>query len=1183
MKKLGQFFTHPTTIAVIGLILFALLVWFAGPTIKFGEDNRAPLADAMVRLLVIMAAVMLWVLVGWLRQLNNNKSNKALVLDLKQSSHASLSETLNEQAADEVAMLSERFETALATLNTLNFRDKGRKKALYQLPWYIIVGPPGSGKTTTLINSGLEFPLADSIGKGALQGVGGTRNCDWWFTNEAVLIDTAGRYTTQDSHKVVDGGAWEGFLDLLKRNRRRRPINGAIVAVSLLDLLTQTEEERQLHAKTIRTRLDELMTKLEIRFPIYMMFTKSDLVSGFSEFFEDLSREDREQVWGVSLPNASKPSQAPDFAFLQQQFSGLVDRLNERVLFRMHSERDSRRCAAIEGFPLQMQNAMQLAEDFVKRAFMQNRFQMQPYLRGVYFSSGTQDGTPIDRLMTSISANFGFAREQAPSNTNRGRSYFIERLFREVIFPESELVGTNQRYERWIRITRNVTYAAAAALTVGVLLLWSGSVTRSNMYMNEVQQDLAAFSEESARITRGTANEKNLIDALNALKRASEVYDKDAHPMLAGLGLYDDSVDQGANRLYHSKLRSILIPHLLKEIEANLRSGSVDKDLYTDLRLYMMFALPAKMDKPALSDWFNQHWQARFSEDSQDLKDLQQHLQTLLTLEFKPSSLNTSLVAQTRSLLLSIPVAQRIYRRIKSDPQFNQPINLLDQLGDSARNVFALEGDKAANLQLPLLFTQQGYKALDLSAGSPLFALVGDDEWVLADADQGALTALIDDPKTVSRDVKNLYLNDYAAVWSQLLNDLTVKRFSSLQELSSALRTLADPMYSPLLSVLDVTKLHTQLTPPLLEDIAAKAKLNERNNKAVDFAQDKIPVTLVDQRFAPLHRQVTGSERSPAPINASITQLAALNSFMQEIAMAPDVGQQAFATAKARYQAGAGNVISQTRGYARGAPEPVARWLTSLSDESWRLVSQAAHGHIASQWRSRVYQPYAQALAGRYPLNPAASDELAMLDFATFFKPGGTLEQFEQEFVAPFIEKRGDWQSRGVDGASLGFSSNALKQLALGAKIREVYFKRNPETPSIDLELRPFYMNNQDAIFTLDMGNQRLSYNHGPKFWKAISWSDQDDARRIRLIFEDLHGGQFDRAFTGPWAWFRLIDSAKIEATTQSNIYKITFMHESAERDSQSPRKITFEGRATSVHNPFKNDLLQHFRCPETL
>jgi type VI secretion system protein ImpL len=79
---------------------------------------------------------------------------------------------------------------------------------LYELPWYVIIGAPGSGKTTALRNAGLKFPLADQMGEQAVRGVGGTRNCDWWFTDQAVLIDTAGRFTTQDSDQATDKATW---------------------------------------------------------------------------------------------------------------------------------------------------------------------------------------------------------------------------------------------------------------------------------------------------------------------------------------------------------------------------------------------------------------------------------------------------------------------------------------------------------------------------------------------------------------------------------------------------------------------------------------------------------------------------------------------------------------------------------------------------------------------------------------------------------------------------------------------------------------------------------------------------------------------------------------------------------------------------------------------------------------
>ena len=67
------------------------------------------------------------------------------------------------------------------------------KAALADRNAAVLVAPPGAGKTTALVNSGLKFPLSRGATPAAVAGVGGTRYCDWWFTEDAVLIDTAGR------------------------------------------------------------------------------------------------------------------------------------------------------------------------------------------------------------------------------------------------------------------------------------------------------------------------------------------------------------------------------------------------------------------------------------------------------------------------------------------------------------------------------------------------------------------------------------------------------------------------------------------------------------------------------------------------------------------------------------------------------------------------------------------------------------------------------------------------------------------------------------------------------------------------------------------------------------------------------------------------------------------------------
>ncbi len=1181
MKKIGRFFTNPIVISLIGLLLVALLIWFAGPLVKFGADNSAPLGAETARLIAIMVAVVLWGLNNLRIQFMNNKNNNGLVQDLQSNNQDAQYNPATGQAAEEIEQINQRFTQALATLKKLKFNGGGKNKALYELPWYIIVGPPGSGKTTALVNSGLDFPLADQFGKGALQGVGGTRNCDWWFTNDAVLIDTAGRYTTQDSHRVVDSSAWEGFLNLLKRNRRRRPINGAIVAISLHDLLIQTEEERALNAKTIRMRLDELMDKLEIRFPIYLLFTKSDLVSGFSEFFEDLGKEERDQVWGISLPNASKPAQCPDFEFFHQELRKLSSRLYDRVLWRMHQERDVKRAAAIQGFPQQMENLHSIVESFVNQTFVQNRFQLQPYLRGVYFSSGTQDGTPIDRLMSSVAANFGFSREVSHLPSQQGKSFFISRLFRDVIFPESELVGANMRYEKIMRWSQRAAYLGLAAVTLLIVLVWSGSLTRNKMYLTEVSSYIDQYQTEEKRISRWSGDITTVLPALNALASASDVYNQHNHPWLTGIGLYDSRVDNEANKAYEEKLKVLFIPKLLSTLEAVIRQGDPEGDLYTTFSFYIMFNKLEHMDKAAIKTWFESYWDKNLRNDAVRRDELKKHLNNLLALELQPTELNDTVVSQTRSVLLRLPVAQRVYSRIKAQSEYNERIDLRNFYSEAIRTSFKMDDRALAALSIPALFTLQGYKNLDFSVDAPAIADVLNERWILADADDKNLDFMNQDLDDISAQVKSLYLADYSRVWGDVYNSLYIANFNGLRELNDALAAFVDPVYSPLLSVLQVGKTNTQLTPPVLDNLADKAG-ETKKGKALDFIASKVEDTIVDKRFNDLILYVSESARGPAPADGAMQRLSQLRDFIQEISMAPDPGKKAFEVAKARYQAGAANPITALRAYAKSTPEPVDRWLTSISDEAWRAVLSSAHQYVNVEWNAQVYTPYAQGLAGRYPLNRSSSDELALLDFSTFFKPQGTLDAFAKEFVEPFIDTRSGWNNREVDGYTMGFSSATIAQLQKAASIRSVFFRANPETPSISLELRPFNMSKDEAQFTLDMGSQRLTYNHGPKFWNSVTWAGDNDARRIRIIFESLNGASTDKSYVGPWAWFRLMDDSDIKQTAQSNIYLITFSLSSTDA-SNAQRTIVYEGKATSIHNPFKNDLLSVFKCPESI
>ena len=350
---------------LLGLTLLALFIWYAGPYFAFADYR--PLESATARLIAIAVVVVLWCASVVLKRLRANRASDKLVAAVVKQASADQ----GRPSADAV-QLRERFEEAVATL-----KQKRRSgHSLYDLPWYVIIGAPGSGKTTALVNSGLHFPLEQRTGRGALRGVGGTRNCDWWFTDEAVFLDTAGRYTTQDSDSAADSEGWSEFLALLRKYRARRPVNGIILTISAQDLMTAGHAGQEAHVSAARRRLNELNRELRIQLPVYLMVTKCDLVAGFTEYFDDQEQEGRAQVWGVTFPyeHTVKGEAAQSFP---AEFDALIARLNARLFGRLEEDRDVRRRAKIFGFPQQMAAVRDALSQFVTDVFGSTRFDQQ--------------------------------------------------------------------------------------------------------------------------------------------------------------------------------------------------------------------------------------------------------------------------------------------------------------------------------------------------------------------------------------------------------------------------------------------------------------------------------------------------------------------------------------------------------------------------------------------------------------------------------------------------------------------------------------------------------------------------------------------------------------------------------------------------------------------------------------
>lgn len=503
----------------------------------------------------------------------------------------------------EILQMQQEFQKAIGTLKS----SKLGENALYALPWHLIVGPPGSGKSTALRNSGLQFPYMSTSG-GGIRGVGGTRNCDWWLTNEAVLLDTAGRWTTEEE----DRDEWMSFLDLIKKFRPRKPLNGIIAAVSLDQLGGAHEEEVNALARRMRERIDEVQNRLAMSVPVYVLFTKADLIPGFIETFSDLSKQERGQVWGFTVPLASPP---PDAGMhFQERFDELAAIVGKRSLKRMGDERKIEARELIHGFPQQLASLRKNCADFVAQVFEGSVLGETPMFRGVYFSSGTQEGRPIDRVMHKMAEAFGIHSEvNLGEPVTEAKSYFLRDVFLNVVFPDRDIAarseGEQQRQRRNQFVAAGAIFATALLISVLPALAWANN----RGYLDETRDIVD-------RVTAATAEQDVIApeDLAPLRERVAELQHHDARgaPLLMRMGMYQDDVRQPTSKLYTTLLRSHVVGPIVEDDRAamedfgrryetlrdSMPSGREHSENYDRLRAHLLVSRPTEPSEPALGE-----------------------------------------------------------------------------------------------------------------------------------------------------------------------------------------------------------------------------------------------------------------------------------------------------------------------------------------------------------------------------------------------------------------------------------------------------------------------------------------------------------------------------------------------------------------------------------------------------
>jgi type VI secretion system protein ImpL len=1116
--------------------IFIALAWAL--VIVFHE--RVPMWPAIVVTAVIAGGILLYVII---RMLLAKRAAAAIEQGLADQALRA-KEGMRPDLEAQIQAMQAEFTKAVNALKGSKLGRSGRD-TLGLLPWYVIIGPPGSGKTTAIQTSGLKFPLGRNS---SVRGVGGTRNCAWWMTNDAIILDTAGRWSVEDD----DRDEWLAFLDLLKKTRPQKPINGIMLAVSTTEM-QGTEEELADLARALRERVDELISRLDVVLPVYLLITKCDLLAGFVETFGDLKDRERGQIWGFTLPVISE--HADHVEAMAQHFDDLGEVLERKAFLRMGEERRVEARERIRAFPQQFDSLRQGLIDLVANLFDQNVYRDGPIMRGVYFSSGTQEGRPVDRVMAHMAEAFGVRPRIEVAPPTKPKSYFVRDLFQRIVFPDQNIAVESERALKKKRLVRWGIAAAALAVSAALLILPVSSYLENERFVT----DGRTFVDKLARARQDGTKEAPLGAA--ALESAEPMATRLAGFASKGpdvslrFGLYPGErlmtpLRTAVERL---SLRPILDADADRLMELSRGRAANASQLTGGLALQLLVSQPKASDEPAPE---NDHWRDKWMPvaihqvgerwtalvgETVATARARRTLENAVTFWLLGAQASADLLERKASVISRVRTALTDTDEgdplsvLLQDPSLPRDLRLVDVVGGAVTVLQNGDDKKATASVVSGAFTPAGWKVVK----ERIAKLTEDHEhdenaWVLGTARKRQVA----DAATL----KAGYFRRYIDAWKSFLLSLNLKEPVNIDEARSMVKLL--------------------LTEKPLDSIWRNV------GKEVQFKDQSLLGGALDKAKAQAGAAANAAENALGQGDDADDGLRRTKTRNGEPTKPEDVGNEfaallAFGNTKPTGLDAYGEILAAVQGALgeQGTPDPkafpqvmsaqrvkLAKLIASYNENGWEgqllgkilepplrgaevAVEGATGDSVNRRWCDSIVVVFDQTLASKYPFaGGKPNKEARVADVDKFFMPKtGALWQYYTEALAGDVEHpAGTTVFHFKDQTSVKYKPTILTFLTHAQQLTDLLYAKDPTKSGVAGAIR-LHPSAPYTKIIFESGGHKVTYFNTKERWDDLIWPSHGALLRLyQKTGESDELGYPD----GEWALFHLLESGK--ATTGS-------------------------------------------------
>jgi type VI secretion system protein ImpL len=333
-------------------------------------------------------------------------------------------------------------------------------QGIYAIPWYLVIGDPGSGRSTALHAMNLTWTQGD----GPLQIGIPQQQCTYWLPQEAVFIEPES--TVLGPNRNPD--LLKNLGEELRKARPREHIDGILLLINVAAFIDLDEPGLEAYSNTLRRYLAEVSEALYTDVPVYIVVTRYDTLWGFAEVFQWGADRKNEEPWGFTLPLDTEPAKAQPR--IKEELVGLNARLEAFCLAKLSS--DDAPEQRMRGFQhlAEVRTFMEKLTIVLTTISQANSFERAPWIRALALGSAVPGNGDKLRAGMARFANMGLLQAPAiPGASQRPGGLPIHAYMKRVILPERDIVP--------LRVRWRDDKIVLACFVVGALLWVSGLVT----------------------------------------------------------------------------------------------------------------------------------------------------------------------------------------------------------------------------------------------------------------------------------------------------------------------------------------------------------------------------------------------------------------------------------------------------------------------------------------------------------------------------------------------------------------------------------------------------------------------------------------------------------------------------------------------------------------------------------